>query len=96
MWLGSGRAPHGLHLFPRHLTSSWGPSPPPLIRVCCSTGRGIGVEVRVCVCVCVCVCVSLNQVFCGPRTEDLAFSEIYMIWEFDSLDNFLNKHLLTY
>ena len=51
---------------------------------------------RVCVCVCVCVCVSLNQVFCGPRTEDLAFSEIYMIWEFDSLDNFLNKHLLTY
>ena len=50
----------------------------------------------VCVCVCVCVCVSLNQVFCGPRTEDLAFSEIYMIWEFDSLDNFLNKHLLTY
>ena len=46
-------------------------------------------------CVCVCVCVSLNQVFCGPRTEDLAFSEIYMIWEFDSLDNFLNKHLIT-
>ena len=39
-------------------------------------------------CVCVCVCVSLNQVFCGPRTEDLAFSEIYMIWEFDSLTTF--------
>lgn len=94
MWLGSGRAPHRLHLFPPHLTSSWGPSPPPLFLVCCSTGRGKGVEVRgwgV-----ECVCGSLNQVFCGPRTEDLEFSEIYMIWEFDSLDNFLNKHLLTY
>ena len=28
-------------------------------------------------------------------TEDLEFSEIYMIWELDSLDNFLSKHLLT-
>ena len=48
-------------------------------------GRGGGVGV------CVCVCGSLNQVFCGPRTEDSAFSEIYMIWEFDSLDNFFKQ-----
>lgn len=32
----------------------------------------------------------------GARAEDLEFSGIYRVWEYDMLGNFLNKYLLTY